>query len=72
MCLCFCAIRQEIQRLKNEHEELLGRLGVSMADTSVVQDVTATLACGDRVDEEMKAEKGKLTFLKEQVEYAFL
>ncbi|XP_026224804.1 coiled-coil domain-containing protein 114-like [Anabas testudineus] len=59
--------KQEIQRLKNEHEELLGRLGVSMADTSVVQDVTATLACGDRVDEEMKAEKGKLTFLKEQI-----
>lgn len=70
---CFCAIiRREIQRLQNEHEELLCNCGVSLTDTSVFQDLTAMLACRDSVDEEMKAEKGKLTFLKEQVKYAFL
>lgn len=72
MCLCLCAIRREIQRLENEHEELLRTLGISSTDASVVQDLTAMLAREDRIDEEMKAEKDKLTSLKEQVKHVFL
>lgn len=70
--LCFCAIRREIQRLQNEHEELVRNLGVSSTDTSVFQDLRDMLVCRDAVDEETKAEKGKVAFLKEQVKYAFL
>lgn len=77
MCLCICVIRREIQRLQDEREELLLSLRASQScsirwtDTSVVQDLTAKLACGDGIDEELEAEKGKVASLKDQVKCVF-
>lgn len=74
MCLC---LRREIQRLEDERERLLRSLRVSHScsnrwnDTGVVHDLTAMLACGDRIDEELEAEKGKVASLKDQVKCVF-
>lgn len=78
-CPCFvlCVIRREIQRLQGEREELLRSLRVSQScfnrwtDASVVQDLTAMLACRDRIDEELEAERGKVASLKDQVKCVF-
>ncbi|XP_044066414.1 outer dynein arm protein 1-like isoform X2 [Siniperca chuatsi] len=65
--------RRDIQRLQDEREGLLRSLRVSQScfnrwtDASVVQDLTATLACGDRIDEELEAEKDKVASLKDQI-----
>ncbi|XP_038578832.1 coiled-coil domain-containing protein 114-like isoform X4 [Micropterus salmoides] len=65
--------RREIQRLQDEREDLLCSLRVSQsslnrwADASVVQDLTATLACGVGIDEELEAEKAKVASLKDEV-----
>lgn len=73
MCLCPYVIRREIQRLQDEREDLLCSLRVSQsslnrwADASVVQDLTATLACGVGIDEELEAEKAKVASLKDEV-----
>ncbi|XP_045912939.1 outer dynein arm-docking complex subunit 1-like isoform X5 [Micropterus dolomieu] len=64
--------RREIQRLLDEREDLLRSLRVSQsslnrwADASVVQDLTATLACGVGIDEELEAEKAKVASLKDE------
>ncbi|XP_038578833.1 coiled-coil domain-containing protein 114-like isoform X5 [Micropterus salmoides] len=64
--------RREIQRLQDEREDLLCSLRVSQsslnrwADASVVQDLTATLACGVGIDEELEAEKAKVASLKDE------
>lgn len=77
VCLCFCVMRREIQRLQDEREELLRSLRVSQScfnrwtDASVVHDLTAMLACRDRIDEELEAEKDKVTSLKDQVKCVF-
>ncbi|KAI3357284.1 hypothetical protein L3Q82_015738, partial [Scortum barcoo] len=68
-----CRDRREIQRLQHEREELLRSLRVSQScfnrwtDASVVQDLSAMLACRDTVDEELEAEKGKEAYLKDQI-----
>ncbi|KAM9350317.1 coiled-coil domain-containing protein 63-like [Symphorus nematophorus] len=68
---------REIQRLLDEHERLLSSLRVLESsynqrnDASVVQDLTAMLARDDRIDEELKAEKGKLASLKDQASKYF-
>ncbi|XP_032377619.1 coiled-coil domain-containing protein 114 [Etheostoma spectabile] len=65
--------KREIQRLQDEREELLLSLKASQScstrwtDTCVVQDLTSKLACGDGIDEELEAEKGKVASLKEQI-----
>ncbi|XP_078110775.1 outer dynein arm-docking complex subunit 1-like [Sander vitreus] len=65
--------KREIQRLQDEREELLLSLRASQScssrwtDTSVVQDLTAKLACGDGIYEELEAEKGKVASLKDQI-----
>ncbi|XP_038578826.1 coiled-coil domain-containing protein 114-like isoform X1 [Micropterus salmoides] len=65
--------RREIQRLQDEREDLLCSLRVSQsslnrwADASVVQDLTATLACGVGIDEELEAEKAKVASLKDEI-----
>ncbi|XP_070695004.1 outer dynein arm-docking complex subunit 1-like [Pempheris klunzingeri] len=64
--------KREIQKLQDEREALLRSLRFSHSysncwtDASVVQDLTAMLACGDKIDEELEAEKGKVASLKEQ------
>lgn len=66
-------LRREIQRLQDEREGLLRSLKVShscfnhWADASVVQDLNAMLACRDRIDEELEAEKSRVASLKDQV-----
>uniref|UniRef100_A0A4W6G7N5 ODAD1 central coiled coil region domain-containing protein n=1 Tax=Lates calcarifer TaxID=8187 RepID=A0A4W6G7N5_LATCA len=65
--------RREIQRLQDERDKLLRNLGVSQTscsswtDGSTVQDLTSLLACGDRLDEELRAEKDKVASLKDQI-----
>lgn len=72
-CVCVCVIRQEIQWLQNEREELLHSVRVSESsfnrwtDASVVQDLTAMLASREKIDEDLEAEKGKVASLKDQV-----
>ncbi|XP_059189624.1 outer dynein arm-docking complex subunit 1-like isoform X2 [Centropristis striata] len=64
--------KEEIERLQHEREEHLRSLRVSQSsfnrwtDASVVQDLTAKLACRDRIDEELEAEKAKVASLKDQ------
>ncbi|KAM7404478.1 hypothetical protein PAMP_011822 [Pampus punctatissimus] len=64
--------KQEIKRLQDEQEELLRSLRVSQSlsnrqnDASVVQELTAMLACEDRIDKELREEKGKVASLKDQ------
>ncbi|XP_071331825.1 outer dynein arm-docking complex subunit 1-like [Trachinotus anak] len=65
--------KQEIQRLQDEHEELLRNLKASQSpcsrwtDASVVQNLTALLTCEGKTDEELRAEKGKVASLKDQI-----
>ncbi|XP_059189620.1 outer dynein arm-docking complex subunit 1-like isoform X1 [Centropristis striata] len=65
--------KEEIERLQHEREEHLRSLRVSQSsfnrwtDASVVQDLTAKLACRDRIDEELEAEKAKVASLKDQI-----
>ncbi|GAA6220038.1 coiled-coil domain-containing protein 114-like isoform X1 [Lates japonicus] len=65
--------RREIQRLQDERDKLSRNLGVSetscssWTDGSTVQDLTSLLACGDRLDEELRAEKDKVASLKDQI-----
>ncbi|XP_074498778.1 outer dynein arm-docking complex subunit 1-like isoform X1 [Sebastes fasciatus] len=64
---------REIQRLQDEREELLRGLRVSQShfkrwtDACVAQDLTAMLACGDRIDVELDAEKAKVASLEDQI-----
>ncbi|XP_054464568.1 uncharacterized protein LOC129099368 [Anoplopoma fimbria] len=68
-----CRQTREIKRLQDEGEELSRSLRVSQSgfnrwtDAGVVQDLTAMLARGDRIDEELEAEKGKVASLKVQI-----
>ncbi|XP_068996665.1 outer dynein arm-docking complex subunit 1-like [Embiotoca jacksoni] len=65
--------KREIQRLQDDREELLRSLRVSQScskrrtDATVAQDLTAMLACGDRLDTEQEAEKAKVAVLKDQI-----
>ncbi|XP_068589649.1 outer dynein arm-docking complex subunit 1-like isoform X1 [Cebidichthys violaceus] len=66
-----CRQKRDINRLQYEQEELLSRVPQSCfsrwTDASVVQDLTAMLACRDRIDEELEAEKGQVASLKDQI-----
>ncbi|XP_041800805.1 outer dynein arm-docking complex subunit 1-like [Chelmon rostratus] len=62
--------REEIQKLQDEREGLLWILQCRfnhLTDASVIQDCTAMLACKDRIDEELQAEKAKAGSLKEEI-----
>lgn len=78
MFVCVSVIRQEIQRLLDEREELSRSLKVFQksfnpkTEACVVRDLTATLASGDAVHRELEADKGKLASLKYQVTSVFL
>ncbi|XP_042264307.1 outer dynein arm-docking complex subunit 1-like [Thunnus maccoyii] len=69
----FTLVQREIQRLQDEQEELLRSLRVTESpcnrqnDVSVVEDLTAMLACEDRIDKELEEEKGKVASLKDQI-----
>lgn len=74
----FVCVRREIQKLQDEQEELLRSIRVSQSrfnrqnDAGVVQDLTAMLACEDRIDEELEEEKCKAASLRDQVKSVFL
>ncbi|KAG8002794.1 hypothetical protein GBF38_015365 [Nibea albiflora] len=61
----------EIQRLLDERERLLRSLGVSQScfnsgNDPVVQDLSAMLACKDKIDKELEAEEAQIASLKDQ------
>ncbi|KAK5894397.1 hypothetical protein CesoFtcFv8_011093 [Champsocephalus esox] len=68
-----CRDNREIQRLLEEREEHLRSLRFSQSrftrwtDASVVHDLTDMLVCGDKIEQEWQAEKGKVASLKEQI-----
>ncbi|XP_063734486.1 outer dynein arm-docking complex subunit 1-like isoform X2 [Eleginops maclovinus] len=68
-----CRDRQEIQRLQDEREKHVRSLRFSQSrftrwsDASVVQDLTDMLVSGDKIDQDLQAEKGKGASLKEQI-----
>ncbi|KAM9752970.1 outer dynein arm-docking complex subunit 1-like isoform 4-T6 [Menidia menidia] len=65
--------RREIQQLWDERQELSRSLRISQSgyhqwtDATVLQDLHAKVACGDRLDDELEAEKNKATSLKDQI-----
>ncbi|KAJ4934383.1 hypothetical protein JOQ06_007180 [Pogonophryne albipinna] len=68
-----CRDNREIQRLLEEREEHLRSLRFSQSrfarwtDASVVHDLTDMLVCGDKIEQEWQAEKGKVASLKEKI-----
>ncbi|XP_072223286.1 outer dynein arm-docking complex subunit 1-like [Leuresthes tenuis] len=65
--------RREVRWLQDEHEELSRSLRVSQScsqrwnDATVLQDLSAKLSRGDRLDEELEAERRKVASLKDQI-----
>ncbi|KAL6119901.1 odad1 [Pungitius sinensis] len=64
--------KRELKRLEEEQEEMSRTLRVSLSrfnrwtDARVVEDLSVISASGERIDEELEAEKGQLASLKDQ------
>ncbi|XP_062419860.1 uncharacterized protein LOC119223606 isoform X2 [Pungitius pungitius] len=65
--------KREFKRLEEEQEEMSCTLRVSLSrfnrwtDARVVEDLSVISASGERIDEELEAEKGQLASLKDQI-----
>ncbi|KAL6119900.1 odad1 [Pungitius sinensis] len=65
--------KRELKRLEEEQEEMSRTLRVSLSrfnrwtDARVVEDLSVISASGERIDEELEAEKGQLASLKDQI-----